>query len=188
MRFFFRKKDEPRPVEAAKKQRAEYKVNMTGSNYSEMRQNDSTLKVWLPEAVEMHLDELTTYLQTSVSDLLRQILFQHLYGRYDLIGLVERQKFNPEEPYPGIRFSCAPCPPGTLSTSPPPAPKKAVGVKVFIPERMRKDLDNLAGSKHKTISEYVREVLFNHLYGAFHSKGLQTTPPSNADEGIEKIY
>jgi len=182
MNFFFRSKDNARPTETARQQKATYKVSMTGSNYSEMRRNDVTLKVWLPESVEQQLGELTSYLNTSLSDLIRQILFQHLYGRYDLIGLVERQKFNPEEiPYDGIRFSIAPSAPGT---PPPPPPKKVAGVKVFIPERMRKDLDTLAGTKYQTISEYVRLVILNHLFGALQTAGILPAPASDIAEGI----
>ncbi len=34
---------------------------------------------------------MTTFLDTSISDYVRQILFIHLYGRYDLLGLLEEQ-------------------------------------------------------------------------------------------------
>lgn len=190
MNFFFRSKDDARPIDVVKQQRITYKVSMTGKEYSDMQQCKVTLKVWLPESVETQLGELTSYLNTSLSDLVRQILFQHLYGRYDLIGLVERQKFDPEKPdvpYSGARFSIAA--PRTESSAPPkpppPPPKKIAGVKVFIPERMRKDLDTLAGAKYQTISEYVRLVILNHLFGALQSAGFQTSPPGNAVEGIE---
>lgn len=182
MRFFFRKKDEVPPIEAAKQQKATYKVNMTGHDYSDMRTCDVTLKVWLPESVEKQLGELTAYLNTSLSDLIRQILFQHLYGRYDLIGLVERQKFDQENPYGGVRFSVSPSKAGS---QPPPVPPKVAGVKVFIPERMRNDLDSLAGAKFQTISEYVRLVILNHLFGALHAAGIPTTPPDSIKDGFE---
>ena len=195
MNFFFRSKDNQRPIDAVKQQRVAYKVRMTDREYTDMRQCNITLKVWLPESVEAQLGELTSYLNTSLSDLIRQILFQHLYGRYDLIGLVERQKFDPEQPdkpYSGARFSLGPA--STKSSAlpekpvQPPPPKKIAGVKVFIPERMRKDLEILAGAKYQNISEYVRLVILNHLFGAFHSTGIQATVPSNADEGIENTF
>ena len=148
MNFFFRSKDTARPIEAVRQQRVEYKVNMTGKDYSGMQKCNVTLKVWLPESIETKLGELTSYLNTSLSDLIRQILFQHLYGRYDLIGLVERQKFDPEKPdvpYSGVRFSvAAPAPVSSHQPAPPPPPppvqQKIAGVKVFIPDKMRKDL------------------------------------------------
>lgn len=184
MKFFFRSKDKTRPTETAKQQKATYKVSMTGKDYSDMRRNDVALKVWLPESLEDQLGELTSYLDTSMSDLLRQILFQHLYGRYDLIGLVERQKFTPESsPYSGVRLSIAPLPLGSKPIPQPP-PRKVAGVKVFIPERMRSDLHTLAEAKYQTLSEYVRLVIINHLFGALHSMGIQTTPPDNMEEGI----
>lgn len=180
MNFFFRSKDKARPIDSIKQQRVAYKVNMTGKDYSDMPQNNVTLKVWLPESVETQLGELTSYLNTSLSDLIRQILFQHLYGRYDLIGLVERQKFDPEKPYEGVRFSVSSAAPSATQ----PTPKKVAGVKVFIPERMRKDLDILAGAKYQTISEYVRLVILNHLFGTLHSPSIKSVAPGNFDEGI----
>jgi hypothetical protein len=192
MNFFSRSKDNARPIDAVKQQRVEHKVSMTGKDYSDMQKCSVTLKVWLPESVEKQLGELTSYLNTSLSDLIRQILFQHLYGRYDLIGLVERQKFDPEkpdDPYSGVRFSIGAAAPSNDSfrslrpiAEP---PRKIAGVKVFIPERMRKDLDAMAGKKFQTISEYVRLVILNHLFGTLHSSGIQTTAPGNVEEGIE---
>ena len=53
MRFFFRGKDNQRPIDTVKRQQAEYKVSMTGHDYSDMRKCAVTLKVWLPEKVEI---------------------------------------------------------------------------------------------------------------------------------------
>jgi hypothetical protein len=179
MRFFFRKKDESRPIDAARRQRDGFVISMAG-DYSDMEKNTATLKVWLPESTERHLEELATYLDTSVSDFIRQILFQHLYGRYDLIGLVERQKRNPDEPdvpFEGAKFSLAP----TFE----PSNNKVAGVKIFIPSRMRIDLEKLSRDKYLTISEYVRLVIMNHLYGTLNSAAISFTVPQLADEGFE---
>ena len=114
--------------------------------------------------------------------MIRQILFQHLYGRYDLIGLVERQKYDPVKPYSASRFSISP---SASSSIPTPTPKKVAGVKVFIPERMRNDLDVLAAGKYQTISEYVRLVILNHLFGVLHSSGIKSVAPGDFGEGVE---
>ena len=180
MRFFFRKKDEPRPIVATKRQRDGFVIGMEG-NYSDMEKNTATLKVWLPESTERHLDELATYLDTSVSDFIRQIIFQHLYGRYDLIGLVERQKQKPDKPdvpFEGVKFSL----PNTQIAE---LNRKVASVKIHIPDRMRSDLERLASTKYMTISEYVRLVIMNHLYGTLNSAAISFTVPPLADEGGE---
>lgn len=185
MDFFVRGKGNIRPVHSLSYQRREFKVAMTGRDYSELKECSLTLKVWLPEEVEVQLGELTWYLNTSLSDLVRQILFQHLYGRYDLIGLVERQKFAFESPYAGVCSSVSEYGDQEDKYGEGFRPKIA-GIKVFIPEQMRDDLKSLADAKHKTISEYVRNVIVNHLFGAIPFPGSTAKPPKDSDEGVEE--
>jgi len=83
MRFFFRKKDQPQPEQKPR----EYYVRLSGRNFDELDQCDVSLKFWLSESLEKHIDEMCSFQNTSASDLIRQILFVHLYGRYDLFGL-----------------------------------------------------------------------------------------------------
>lgn len=180
MRFFLRNKDEARPIDAVKQQRSGYKISMTDNDYSDMRQNTVTLKVWLSESVEERLGELTSYLNTSLSDFIRQILFQHLYGRYDLIGLVERDKYDSEKSFEMPLFSPRQ---HSENTTPSPPPKKVAGIKIFIPEQMKKDLEALAGAKHQTISEYVRTVILTHLFGVIHPTDTVNPPLDIFEDG-----
>jgi hypothetical protein len=65
----------------------------TGRDYSLMPENDRALKVHLPEAALVALDELVTKHHSSLATLIRHVLFLYLYGRYDLIALLEREHY-----------------------------------------------------------------------------------------------
>ena len=179
MRFYSRSKDESRPIDQTKQSQKPYNVSMTDRDYSDMRQDSVTLKVWLPEILEQQLGEMTSYLNTSLSDLIRQILFQHLYGRYDLVGLIERQKHIEDKDFDMPRYSIK----DRVEDVPSPYQNKVAGVKVYMPERMKKDLEQLAAVKYQTLSEYVRSVIMTHLFGVVNADDTQSTLTENIEEG-----
>ncbi len=179
MRFYARSKDESRPIDQAKQNQKPYKVSMTDRDYTDMQQDTVTLKVWLPESVEQQFGEIMSYLNTSLSDLIRQILFQNLYGRYDLIGLVERHKFDQNIDYDMPLYSRK----DIVGDIQPPYENKVAGVKVFLPERMKNDLVKLAATKYQTLSEYVRTVIMIHIFGAVDSVNQQSVP-DDFEEGV----
>ena len=86
MKFFHRKKDSTRPSDNSRAC-----IKLSGRNYAELKECDVALKMWLSEPVERMIEEMCSFVDTSSSDLVRQILFIHLYGRYDLFGLIELQ-------------------------------------------------------------------------------------------------
>lgn len=81
LKFFGRKKNEIYPSEEK-----HICIKLSGRNYDDLKRCDTTLKIWLSEDVETKLNEMCWAIDTSGSDLIRQILFIHLYGRYDLFG------------------------------------------------------------------------------------------------------
>lgn len=175
MRFFFRKKDDPYPS----KQIAQHVIALSGRDYSEFETNDASIKFWIPESIEIKLDEATCLLDTSVADFVRQVLFIHLYGRYDLLGLYER-KCGIYLPAREIRYSL-----GSLSDKPAPlVEKKIADVKIWLPSRMKSDLQTLADRAKMKLSPYVRQVLHSHLMGKLpYDPGLAgQSPPEGHDE------
>lgn len=191
MWFFRRSKDKPTPVEERKQSSRPFKISMTERDYGEMFHCDVAMKVWLPESIELQLSEITDFLDIPVSDFVRQILFQHLYGRYDLLGHVERKLFtfdDPDHVQSRVRFALArievdevPPEPMNAAAKTPPEPKIAA-LRVNIPQRMKTDLLHLAGKKHLTISHYARNVIVAHLLG--HQDTIPSAPP-DVDEGIQ---
>lgn len=103
------------------------------------------------------LDEMTTFLDTSISDYVRQILFIHLYGRYDLLGLLEEQ-------LPALQEGR-----GAIIAGPPDEfPGRSLNkadIKVWLPRVMKDDLTFLAKREGMTLSKYVRTIIATHLTG-----------------------
>jgi hypothetical protein len=182
MRFFFRKKDESK----AEIPRQKHVVTMTGRDFSDLDGDKAALKFWIPESVETILDELARKFDTSASDSYRQILFVHLYGRYDLTGLLERQDH---------RFALCGVPMysrvSTASTDAVPISKEksSADVKVWVPLKMKDDLQLLANRKGMKLSQYVRSVVMDQLLGHLpYSEALagSSPPPESDDEDNEE--
>jgi hypothetical protein len=177
MRFFFRKKDQPRLVTSPDP----YRIELSGRNYDELDECTVALKFWLPESVETKIDEMCSFQDTSASDLIRQILFVHLYGRYDLFGLIERQNrtylLNSRP-----KFSLAPK--AYSAPTPKKIEKNIADIKVWVPARMKEDIVILAKTAGKMPSVYMREVVITHLFGHVPPEGISAaeSPPEDFNE------
>lgn len=170
---------------------------MSGRNFGDLFTCTEALKVWLPETVESQLGEVSCFLNISISDLIRQILFIHLYGRYDFLGYVERSLHHFKDPQTVVSkamFSlldddvpdneCS-LPGKKQESEPAPEPlkeKQIAATKVFLPERMKNDLLALAAKKIQPVSEYCRQVIITHLHG---HQGTFSETPAGVYEGIE---
>ena len=71
MKLFWRSKDKLSPAELRKKEKLPYNITMTGVNYGELFYCQVALKIWLPESIEIKLGEITNFLDTSISDFIR---------------------------------------------------------------------------------------------------------------------
>ena len=181
MFFFKRKKDQPRPV----KPPTSYHVSLSGRDYDQLAECDTALKFWLPESIEKKIDEMCSFMNTSASDLVRQILFIHLYGRYDLFGLIERQidTFGMNQ----LKFkhnmfsrSCPLDSNGDVVRDPETVEKSIADFKVWIPAKMKADIQALAQKTGNKPSLYVRQVIITHLFGHVPPEGisLDMLPPN----------
>jgi hypothetical protein len=153
MKLFFRHKDTPYPHRNDK----EHNISLTGRNFMWLEHNDATLKFRVSLDQEQMIDEACSFLDISASDFIRQILFVHLYGRYDLLGLLERQ-------LPGIQEGRS----VIISGPPEESTKKAANLadfKIYLPFAMKDDLAYLAKQEGSTLSRYVRTVVVTHLTG-----------------------
>jgi len=192
MKLFWRSKDKLSPAELRKKEKLPYNIAMTGVYYVDLFQCHVVLKIWLPESIENKLGEITNFLDTSISDFIRQILFLHLYGRYDLLGYVERNLFTFIDPDrvgrdvfysfgDDLRNETTPTTHPIPVIPKPEGEPKTDGRKVYVPVQMKKDLLVLAQKKHQPISEYTRRVIITHLLG--HQESFPT-PPAEVEEGL----
>jgi len=179
--FFKRTRNKQSPINEKQIESRKYHISVCDEQYADLFECTTTLKVWLPETVENQLSELSCFLDVSVSDFIRQIIFVHLYGRYAFLGCIEREVhiFDERAFMPKVCYSM-PSYPGREKQK---APDKMVcATKIYLPKRMKDDLLIQAAKKYQPVSEYCRQIIILHLHG------LQTTypdPPEGLDEGFE---
>ena len=185
MRFFFRKKDESLPFKIQTQQH----IVPSNRNFDQLRDCDVALKFWLPEYVERMIDRMCSFQDTSASDLIRQILFIHLYGRYDLFGLIERQdqtynlKTREKVMFSLCRRELSPEEEAAKDLELLKA-RNIADIKVWVPAKMKDDIKQLAQMAGRKPSVYVREVIITHLFGHMPPDGISPTekPPAGLDE------
>lgn len=145
----------------------EYSISTTGRSYDDFDINDIAIKIWLPEVLITAFDEMANFTSTSKSCLLRQTLFSYLYGRYDLMGLIERgdHRFALNGRALYSRQSIKSSDETPIINRTPELGKNTEDVKVWIPSQIKSDLQKLADESGYTLSHFIREALISTLFG-----------------------
>jgi hypothetical protein len=142
-------------------------------DFSDLAKHDAALKFWLPEPVYAALKELCARGGESMSEMLRRFLAQHCYGVYAvelmreaLPGLFRDFDEMPE----GLQFSRSRTntPTGKVRIDTywvPELGKNVAPIKVWVPSRLRSDLEVLASHVNIKLSQYVREIVISRLLG-----------------------
>jgi hypothetical protein len=168
MDFFTRKKDDRKADEGNPLPQ----INLSGRAYNAYSERDTAITLWLPESIKDRLNEVCTYIDTSVSDFLRQVLFIHMYGRVDFLGLLQTK--HPTALNSHIDTGIVPetTPQVELelkAVKKKPAAEAAEGntasIKVWLPSKMKVELDQLAVKNKTSLSDYARHVIITHLMG-----------------------
>ena len=140
-------------------------------DFSDLANHDAALKIWLPEPVKHTLVEISERSHLSASEFLRQFLAIHCYGLYAFYQMIETTpNLFKDWDSSGVKFS--------KRMEEPPAGKKRIEtywvielgknvapIKVWIPKRMKADLQTLAEHVKLTPSNYAREILISRLLG-----------------------
>jgi len=145
-----------------------YSITQTDRDYSDLLEyGDVAIKFWLPELMDTIFSECCSFFDTSRSDLIRQTLFAYLYGRYDLLGLLERKDHHYELSRP-VMFSRGPAPERESVAEQDimqDMGKNTEDLKVWIPVRMKEDIQELADKASVSLSEMIREIIISTLIG-----------------------
>lgn len=136
--------------------------HLSTRNFQEFEDNDVAIKLWLPELAERRLIELSDHRGQSRSKLLRLVFFRYLYGEYELEAMRARQEglFLPP---PRIMAAVSRHRSGPNTT--PELGKNLEDTKLWLPARMRTDLQSQADRSEKPLSQFMREVLVSILFG-----------------------
>jgi len=167
----WRRKGRPPQNQPEEEQDPVYHITMTDRDYSALlERGDVAIKFWLPELMGEVLDQDCIRLNgTSRSNLVRSILFTYLYGRHDWMGLYERNSGHYDlEHYSSPMFSKRAPEPGEEGKEPDimyDLGKNIEDLKVWIPKKMKEDIQALADKASLTPSEMIREIIISNLFG-----------------------
>ena len=132
-------------------------TRVTGRDYGFLTDDPVPLKIWLPEAAETLIERDAARQGITKAALIGQLLFAHLYGSHDLHDQLSRQA-----PWLSQR------PRAVASRSPsyrPELGKNIADVRLFIPSRMRIELQALATASGLKLSAYARQVILDEWFG-----------------------
>lgn len=151
-----------------------------GREYDDLAYDAVELRVWLPEACRIALDEVTNVMNVTEAFWLRVVLLMHLYGEHEYRRMfAQRSDFfapprtvSPKNGRYGFSFSAAPGPtdPENPLSEPttwvaPNLGKNMWPIKVFVPRQLKADLQHAAARTGVALSVYVREILITKLLG-----------------------
>ena len=138
-------------------------------DFSDLNQHDTALKFWLPEPAAMAIKEICERNGDSMSEALRQFFAQHCYGVYAFQVMNEANP-NLFQNTGSVMFS--------MRGAEPPVGKKRIDtywvpelgknvmpIKVWVPSRVKSDLQALADHVGINLSQYVREIVISRLLG-----------------------
>ena len=139
-------------------------------DYRDLGTHDVALKFWLPEPAEKALAELAELNGMSMSESLRQFFVLHCYGLYAFTVMTSAlpRLFRDVEPPMYSRNCAEDDPPNSKRITTywvPELGKNVAPVKLWIPQRLRKDLQILADHVGIKLSQYLREIVISRLLG-----------------------
>jgi predicted DNA-binding protein len=131
----------------------------------DLSKNDAELRVWLPEEGRAALDAIADRLDVVRAKYLREFLVTYLYGLHELLKMQTEQTglyYVPppsnEPPLPLYsRARTEECIPGLG--------KNIVPLKLYLPQRMKEDLQTLGDRAGVPLSQFAREALVSHFFG-----------------------
>lgn len=178
MWFFLNKSRPAQPasdtgqVEHARRRPLRFAQMLEGiGDFQDMAVHDVALKFWLPEPVREALDDLARRQGESMSEMLRQFLAQHTYGVYAFMLMSERCPgiFKVGVADASLRFSRKSVSAEGLQRVAtywvPELGKNVTSIKLWLPQRLRADLQQLADHTAMPLSQYVREIVISRLLG-----------------------
>ena len=133
----------------------------------DFRTNAVSIKLWLPEKLVAAIDVLCDQHDASRPDVLRWVLFEHVFGRIEFAHLQRRAEEPPPPSKPQVMYSITRNPqeltPRQINAAV--LGKATEDLKLFLPARLKLELQDLADAAKQALSDYLRAVLARHLLG-----------------------
>lgn len=151
------------------------------SDGEQLRSNDDSLKIWLPEGLEAKVEALSNLYELTKSDVIRNSLLLHVFGRIRYEQWTSEGHWRPKQKATktetqqflagAVRFSRSRKSPGEKENVPDAADaqgrtafieahgKSQEANRVFMPSLLKLRLQQLADARRQPISEYCRRTL-----------------------------
>lgn len=147
----------------------------SGLEYKPFATDDVSIKLWLPEKLIDKLDELAAYFQESRPNLIRFLLFVHVYGRYEFECMRSEHAglFTPADIPAVLRRKESDK--GDLESGEVAPTRRDVQLmlgksdadfKLWLPSALKTELEELANRAGMKLSAYLRKILVEVLFGA----------------------
>lgn len=143
------------------------KLPPSSTDFQPFAVNDVAVKVWIPEPLDVRLTELADLFGVSRPRYLLTVLFIELYGRYEL----EQMREKVAGLFAGSRVMAAREPIAAESETSPVATARPLGksdcdLKLWMPAKMRDDIQGCATTAGLSLSEHIRKVFVTHVFGS----------------------
>ena len=140
---------------------------------SDLETHDASVKFWIPEPAADALKQIKKFRSESINETLLIFLLGHCYGFYLQQSLLSRHPgvYRDPDALLDIRFSHRKQPEGYREPKRktvyyvPELGKNIFPIKLWIPQRLKDDLERLALHVNLTLSEYLREIVISRLFG-----------------------
>lgn len=141
-------------------------------DYSNLNEQGAQLRIWLPEPARVAMEEMAEMAESSMTVYLTEYFASYLYGEHELQRMQEKRigLYEPSR----VKYS-------RMSTGPRDIPtlgKNIYALKIFVPEKIKQALMQLAERAGLTLGEFARGLICAHLFG-------QAYGPRNAFEIAE---
>lgn len=131
-------------------------------DYHGLNVQDVSLRIWLPEAARIGLENICERMETSMTMYLIEYFATYLYGLHELLRMREARLglYAPQEARP--RLACAM---ETRPELPPNLGKNIFALKIFVPGKIKEDLRVHAIKAGHDLGEFTRALICAHLFG-----------------------
>lgn len=118
------------------------------------------LRLWLPEKAKTAVMEMADHSGDTMTAYLTKFFVAYLYGTHELIRMHETKTGLYYLPPTRIRYSRM----GAQNVIPD-LGKNLYALKLFVPEKVKTDLQTIADNAGMPLGRFVREILVSYLFG-----------------------
>ena len=129
-------------------------------NYDDLNHQEAQLRVWLPDAAKLALEEVAERAEISMTVYLTEYFATYLYGYHELLRMRETRSGLYEPSLSKYSMMGA-----GLPEVPPSLGKNIFALKIFIPEKIKQGLQAFATRSEFSLGEFTRGLICAHLFG-----------------------